>query len=200
MRRWRRRRPGVGRRRGPADATEDAGPSAAAGTGPPRRSRDPPRWATSGWPWSPRSTSTCPTSTPTVVLRETESPRRQLSFSIGLQDGVALSHAMRRIPTPRPLTHELMSQASSRGSTSTWWPCGWWGARGRSTSPSSTSGAAPAAPSSRAGPPTASPWRCSSRCRVPILIDRRLFEERGRRHPTGPRPGRPTGDRPARPA
>ena len=26
------------------------------------------------------------------------------------QDAVALSHAMRRIPTPRPLTHELMSQ------------------------------------------------------------------------------------------
>jgi bifunctional DNase/RNase len=51
-----------------------------------------------------------PNQHPTVVLRETESPRRQLSFSIGFQDAVALSHAMRRIPTPRPLTHELMSQ------------------------------------------------------------------------------------------
>ncbi len=46
---------------------------------------------------------------PTVVLRETESPRRQLSFSIGFQDAVALSHALRRIPTPRPLTAELLS-------------------------------------------------------------------------------------------
>jgi len=46
---------------------------------------------------------------PTVVLRETESPRRQLSFSIGFQDATVLSHAMRRIPTPRPLTHELVS-------------------------------------------------------------------------------------------
>jgi bifunctional DNase/RNase len=50
-----------------------------------------------------------PNQHPTVVLRETESPRRQLSFSIGLQDGIVLSHAMRRIATPRPLTHELMS-------------------------------------------------------------------------------------------
>ena len=51
-----------------------------------------------------------PNQHPTVVLRESESPRRQLSFSIGLQDAVVLTHAMRRIPTPRPLTHELMSQ------------------------------------------------------------------------------------------
>jgi uncharacterized protein len=50
-----------------------------------------------------------PNQHPTVILREIESPRRQLSFSIGLQDGVVLSHALRRIPTPRPLTHELLS-------------------------------------------------------------------------------------------
>jgi bifunctional DNase/RNase len=50
-----------------------------------------------------------PNQHPTVVLREAESPRRQLSFSIGLQDGVVLSHAVRRITTPRPLTPELMS-------------------------------------------------------------------------------------------
>ena len=50
-----------------------------------------------------------PNQHPTVILREIESPRRQLSFSIGLPDGVVLSHAMRRIPTPRPLTHELVS-------------------------------------------------------------------------------------------
>jgi bifunctional DNase/RNase len=51
-----------------------------------------------------------PNQHPTVILRESESPRRQLSFSIGLQDAVTLTHAMRRIPTPRPLTHELLSQ------------------------------------------------------------------------------------------
>jgi bifunctional DNase/RNase len=50
-----------------------------------------------------------PVQHPTVVLRETESPRRQLSFSVGLQDGIAISHGLRRIPTPRPLTHELVA-------------------------------------------------------------------------------------------
>ena len=50
-----------------------------------------------------------PNQHPTVVLRESESPRRQLSFSVGLPEAVVLSHAMRRIPTPRPLTHELLS-------------------------------------------------------------------------------------------
>jgi bifunctional DNase/RNase len=50
-----------------------------------------------------------PNQHPTVVLRESESPRRQLSFSVGLPEAVALSHAMRRIPTPRPLTPELLS-------------------------------------------------------------------------------------------
>jgi bifunctional DNase/RNase len=45
----------------------------------------------------------------TVVLRENESPRRHLSFAIGIPDAVALSHALRRITTPRPLTHELMT-------------------------------------------------------------------------------------------
>ncbi len=50
-----------------------------------------------------------PSQHPTVLLRELESPRRQISFSIGLPDAVTLAHALRRIPTPRPLTHELVS-------------------------------------------------------------------------------------------
>ena len=50
-----------------------------------------------------------PNQHPAVCLREMETPGRQLTFSVGLQDGVALSHAMRRIPTPRPLAHELMT-------------------------------------------------------------------------------------------
>jgi bifunctional DNase/RNase len=55
-----------------------------------------------------------PNQHPTVLLRETESPRRQLTFSIGLQDAVVLSHALRRIATPRPLTHELMTSVLER--------------------------------------------------------------------------------------
>jgi hypothetical protein len=50
-----------------------------------------------------------PSQYPTVVLREIDSPRRQVSFSVGFQDGVVLSHAMRRIGTPRPLTPELLT-------------------------------------------------------------------------------------------
>jgi len=50
-----------------------------------------------------------PSQHPSVVLREIDTPRRQLTFSIGMPDAVALSHAFRRIATPRPLTQELMS-------------------------------------------------------------------------------------------
>lgn len=55
-----------------------------------------------------------PNQHPAVCLREMETPRRQLTFHVGLQDGVALSHAMRRIATPRPLTHELMTEVLQR--------------------------------------------------------------------------------------
>jgi uncharacterized protein len=51
---------------------------------------------------------------PSVVLREIDTPRRQLTFSIAMPDAVALSHAQRRIPTPRPLTHELLSDVLQR--------------------------------------------------------------------------------------
>ncbi len=49
-----------------------------------------------------------PAQHPTVVLREVESPWRQLQFHVGLPDGTALAYAVRRIDTPRPLTHELL--------------------------------------------------------------------------------------------
>jgi bifunctional DNase/RNase len=55
-----------------------------------------------------------PSQHPSVVLREIDTPRRQVTFSIGLSDAVALSHAQRRIPTPRPLTHELLSGVLQR--------------------------------------------------------------------------------------
>ncbi len=55
-----------------------------------------------------------PSQHPTVVLREIDSPRRQLTFSVALADGVTLSHAVRRIPTPRPLTQELLTTILQR--------------------------------------------------------------------------------------
>ena len=127
-----------------------------------------------------------PNQHPTVVLRETESPRRQLTFSIALPDGVALSHALRRIPTPRPLTHELLSGILQR-------------LRHR------RGGRAPGRPPGlgllRRARPAGTDGRSVHSCRpsdaltvallqpvpVPILIDRRLFEAGRRRDPAGAR-------------
>jgi len=44
---------------------------------------------------------------PLVVLQESEPPLRQLSFPVGMAEGVAMARALRRVGTPRPLTHEL---------------------------------------------------------------------------------------------
>ena len=65
---------------------------------------------TSAPPSSSTVTVDLPNQHATVVLRENESPRRHLSFAIGIPDAVVLSHALRRITTPRPLTHELMTE------------------------------------------------------------------------------------------
>jgi uncharacterized protein len=45
---------------------------------------------------------------PTVTLQEAEAPLRQLTFRVGMPEGVALAYALRRLETPRPLTHELL--------------------------------------------------------------------------------------------
>ena len=107
-----------------------------------------------------------PNQHPTVVLRETESPRRQLSFSVGLPDAVVLSHALRRIPTPRPLTHELLSDVL-QGFDIDVVAVRLVGRQGRSTSPSSICGDATHDRCSRAVPPTPWPWPSSSRCPCP---------------------------------
>jgi uncharacterized protein len=46
---------------------------------------------------------------PVVTLQEAEGPRRGLSFRVGMAEGVALAHALRRLRGTRPLTHELMT-------------------------------------------------------------------------------------------
>jgi bifunctional DNase/RNase len=46
---------------------------------------------------------------PLVTLQEAEAPLRELSFRIGMPEGVALAYALRRLETPRPLTHELLA-------------------------------------------------------------------------------------------
>ena len=50
-----------------------------------------------------------PSSNPVIVLQETEVPYRELRIPIGGAEGIAIGYAARRIATPCPLTHELMS-------------------------------------------------------------------------------------------
>lgn len=51
---------------------------------------------------------------PVVTLRETETAQRQLSFRIGLAEGVALRHALDGTRAARPLTHDLFAAALRR--------------------------------------------------------------------------------------
>ncbi len=55
-----------------------------------------------------------PSQFPLVTLVESESPMRTLAFPVGLTEGTALSLAMRRMDSPRPLTHELFAQVLQR--------------------------------------------------------------------------------------
>jgi bifunctional DNase/RNase len=48
-----------------------------------------------------------PSQYPSVTLTESEPPMRQLVFPVGLPEGTALALALRRMDSPRPLTHEL---------------------------------------------------------------------------------------------
>lgn len=50
-----------------------------------------------------------PSTNPVLILREEDAPHRELHIPIALADGVAIAFAARRVQTPKPLTHELMS-------------------------------------------------------------------------------------------
>ena len=51
---------------------------------------------------------------PAVTLVESEPPMRSLVFPVGLTEGTALALALRRMESPRPLTHELFMQVLQR--------------------------------------------------------------------------------------
>jgi bifunctional DNase/RNase len=55
-----------------------------------------------------------PAQFPTVTLLESEPPLRSLVFPIGLPEGTALALALRRMESPRPMTHELFAQVLQR--------------------------------------------------------------------------------------
>jgi bifunctional DNase/RNase len=49
-----------------------------------------------------------PTNTPIVLLREIEGERRMLPIFIGPPEATAIAFALEQVPTPRPMTHDLM--------------------------------------------------------------------------------------------
>jgi bifunctional DNase/RNase len=55
-----------------------------------------------------------PSPYPTVTLLESEPPLRTLTFPIGLTEGAALALAVRRMDSPRPMTHELFMHVLQR--------------------------------------------------------------------------------------
>jgi bifunctional DNase/RNase len=55
-----------------------------------------------------------PSQYPTVTLVESEPPLRNLVFPVGLTEGTALALALRRMESPRPMTHELFAQVLQR--------------------------------------------------------------------------------------
>jgi bifunctional DNase/RNase len=55
-----------------------------------------------------------PAQYPSVTLVEVGPPMRSLVFPVGLTEGTALAQALRRMPSPRPMTHELFIDALQR--------------------------------------------------------------------------------------
>ncbi len=55
-----------------------------------------------------------PTQYPMVTLVESEPPLRTLVFPVGMPEGTALAQALRRMASPRPMTHELFMEVLQR--------------------------------------------------------------------------------------
>jgi uncharacterized protein len=55
-----------------------------------------------------------PAQYPQITLVENEPPLRSLTFPVGLVEGTALALALRRMTSPRPMTHELFMEVMQR--------------------------------------------------------------------------------------
>lgn len=55
-----------------------------------------------------------PAQYPNVTLQESEWPLRQLVMPVGLTEGTWMAYALRKLSTPRPLTHELFAEVLRR--------------------------------------------------------------------------------------
>ena len=55
-----------------------------------------------------------PSVNPEVLLHEAQDPWRELRIPVGMAEGTAIAYAFRGIDTPRPLTHELVTELLER--------------------------------------------------------------------------------------
>jgi hypothetical protein len=55
-----------------------------------------------------------PSQYPQVTLVEAEPPMRTLTFLVGMAEGTAMAQALRRMSSPRPMTHELFIDVLQR--------------------------------------------------------------------------------------
>jgi hypothetical protein len=55
-----------------------------------------------------------PNANPEVVLHEAQDPWRELRIPVGLAEGTAIAYAFRGTETPRPLTHEMVTEILDR--------------------------------------------------------------------------------------
>jgi bifunctional DNase/RNase len=55
-----------------------------------------------------------PSANPEVVLHEAQDPWRELRIPVGLAEGTAIAYAFHGIDTPRPLTHEMVTEILDR--------------------------------------------------------------------------------------
>ena len=55
-----------------------------------------------------------PDANPEVVLHEAQDPWREVRIPVGLAEGTAIAYAFRGIDTPRPLTHEMVTEILDR--------------------------------------------------------------------------------------
>jgi len=55
-----------------------------------------------------------PAAFPEIVLHESQHPWREVRIPVGVAEGTAIAYAFRSIPTPRPLTHELLTEVLER--------------------------------------------------------------------------------------
>lgn len=51
-----------------------------------------------------------PSTNPAILLQELDLPFRELRITIGSSEGIAIAYAAKRIPTPKPLTHQLFAE------------------------------------------------------------------------------------------